>query len=268
MSSDSPRKQINISLAAFPGLRHEKAAERAIESARKGELVEACLGQIAVDHVQLVPQNFGLLTEQLADSLVAAYPEVQFRLHANVRVASRHTLADLSNVQQHGEWFAQAARISQRLKAPAYTAHSGTRVNATLQEMLNNARRAADMFGCPVGVEGQYPVKGNTLLVSSWEEYREVFESGVPYALDLSHLNIVLKQSGRREDNLVKEMLSSKNCIEVHLSQNDGQGDSHQVCDSQPWWFPLLSSIHETTTAFTEGNHLKKRIPNVNQAKI
>lgn len=260
--------QINISLAAYPGMRHEQAAQLAIGSARQGTLVEACLGQIAVSHVQLVPQNFGLLDESLADSLMAAFPEVQFRLHANVRVMPSHCIADLSNLAAQADWFQQAAAISKRLKAPAYSAHSGTRENATLKEMLSNARRAADMFGCPVGVEGQYPDKGDTLLVSSWEEYQQVFESGVPYALDLSHLNIVVFKSGRREDNLVKEMLSCERCIEVHVSHNDGRGDSHQVCDTQPWWFPLLNSIHENSIVFTEGNHLRRRNSNGNQAKI
>jgi hypothetical protein len=251
--------QINISLAAYPGMRHEQAAQRAISSSRQGELVEACLGQIGVSHVQLVPQNFGSLDESLVDSLMAAFPEVQFRLHANVRVLPSHRLADLSNVDMHLDWFTKAAAISKRLRAPAYTAHSGTRENATLAGMLDNARRVADLFGCPVGVEGQYPDRGNTLLVSSWEEYREVFESGVPYALDLSHLNIVVHKSGRREDNLVQEMLSCERCIEVHVSANDGHGDTHQVCTSQPWWFPLLTSIHQKSTVFTEGNHLRQR---------
>ncbi len=259
MNCDAGRPEIHISLAAFPGMRHEQAAQRAVTTSRLGLLQETCFGNISVAHVQLVPQSFGLLSESMADSLMAAYPEVQFRLHANVRVLPSHRIADLANFDAHADWFGQAAKLSQRFRAPAYTAHSGYREHATLEKMLENARRAADLFGCPVGVEGQYPVKGDTLLISSWEEYRKVFDSGVPYAIDLSHLNIVLTKSGRREDNLVKEMLSSELCLEVHVSANDGRGDSHQVCDSQPWWFPMLNFINEKTIVFTEGNHLRKK---------
>jgi hypothetical protein len=262
MSTSSELKKagpvVNISLAAFPGMRHEQATERAVTRARAGELNEKFLGVISTGHIQLVPQNFGLLSESLVDDLMDAYPEVQLRLHANVRVQPSHRVADLANFGSNTDWFECAAAISKRIRAPAYTAHSGLREDATMTSMLDNARRASDLFGCPVGVEGQYPVPGNTLLVSSWDEYRQVFESGCPYALDLSHLNIVVHQSGRREDNLVREMLSCDRCIEVHLSDNEGQGDSHQVCESQTWWYPLLGYINEKTVVFTEGNHLRK----------
>lgn len=258
MNSDR-RPTVHISLAAFPGMRHEQSAERAVSEARLGTLEEGVLGSISVAHIQLVPQNFGLLSETLVDGLMTAYPEAQFRLHANTRVLPSQRVADLSNFGSYQEWFIQAAAISQRLRAPAYTAHSGYRENATMDSMLTNAQRAAELFGCSVGVEGQYPTAGNKLLVSSWDEYQQVFESGVPYALDLSHLNIVAHKSGRREDNLVKEMLNCERCIEVHVSDNDGRGDAHQVCEKQPWWFPMLNYINHNAIVFTEGNHLRKR---------
>ncbi|MGI0013259.1 MAG: hypothetical protein ACREBU_07440 [Nitrososphaera sp.] len=246
-------------MAAFPGLRHEQAVQRAIEGTLTGDLQEPCFGPLAASHVQLVPQNHGLLDEDLVDSLMAAYPGTRFRLHANVRVLQTHRMADISGLDQHRDWFDQAARISLRINAPAYTAHSGARKQADIPTMLDNARKIADLFGCPVGIEGQYPVEGDTLLVSSWEEYQQLFESGVPYALDLSHLNILACKSGKREVGLVREMLNCERCIEVHVSDNDGRGDFHQTCEAAPWWFSLLNSIHENAVVFTEGNHLRKR---------
>lgn len=259
MSSDLSKQTVHISLAAFPGMRHEQSAEKAVSDARQGKLVEEVLGPISVAHIQLVPQNFGMLTESLADSMMAAYPESQFRLHANTRVLTGYRIADLSNFANNQDWFFAAAAISKRLNAPAYTAHSGYRESASLATMLANAQRVSDLFGCPVGVEGQYPTTGDKLLVSSWEEYQYVFESGVPYALDLSHLNIVAHKSGRREDNLVKEMLNCERCIEVHVSDNDGQGDAHQVCTRPTWWLPILDYVNHKAIVFSEGNHLRQK---------
>lgn len=259
MKAEYGANEVNISLAAFPGLRHEQAAELAISKVAAGELSEPVFGKIHANHVQLVPQNFGVLDEELCNSLMAAYPHTQFRLHANVRISQKHTMADLSGLHRHQQWFEQAARISKRLDAPAYTAHSGSRSEASMQQMLENARRLADLFGCPVGVEGQYPVKGDHLLVTSWGEYREVFESGVPYALDLSHLNILAHKSGEFETVMTQEMLACERCIEVHVSENDGSGDWHQICERKLWWHELMPYINKKAVVFTEGNHRHKR---------
>jgi hypothetical protein len=247
--------KVNISLAAFPGLRHQNAAMAAIVGAEQGTLTEPLFGQLRADHVQLVPQSMGLLDEAVCDYLTSTFPETSYRLHANVRVLREHRFADLSNFDQHRDWFAQAARIHHALRATAYTAHSGRRADATLEQMLDNARRCADEWGCMVGVEGQYPTPAAEWLVSSWEEYRMLFESGVPYAIDLSHLNILVHRSGRREDGLVAEMLACERAIEVHLSHNNGRGDTHQVCAEPVWWQPLLDSIHPDAVVFSEGNH-------------
>lgn len=247
---------VHASLACWPGLRHEQAAQRLLQ-----DISEPLLGTLSTAHVQLVPQSFGILTDAAVDSLLAGFPNTRFRLHANVRALSTHRVADLSGYRSHADWFNQAARISQRLAAPAYTAHSGSRSEATLAEMLDNARRCADLFECPVGVEGQYPAKGDPWLVSNWAEYQQVFESNVPYVIDLSHLNILAERSGVRDDALLKEMLACERCIEVHVSDNDGQGDWHQVCEKPTWWLPLLPHINPHAVVFSEGNHRRKRAP-------
>lgn len=248
----------HVSLACWPGLRHEAAAALLHEPVE-----EPLFGRISAKHVQLVPQSLGCLDETLADALRAAHPGTRFRLHANVQVLPRRRLADLSGFALHADWFAQAARISRRLDAPAYTAHAGRRAEADLATLLDHARRCADLFGCPVGVEGHYPTPGDTWLVQSWAEYQAVFESGVPYALDLSHLHILASHTGRFETALVAEMLTCERCIEVHVSANDGRGDWHQVCAEPPWWHPLLPHIHPNAVVFSEGNHRRARSDHV-----
>lgn len=237
-----------LSLACWPGLDYGRVPEMLA-----GTHTEPLFGALSTEHVQLVPQTVGLLDEERVDELLAAFPGTRFRLHANVRVLSRHRMADLSTLDADLDWFLQAARISQWFGAPAYSAHAGYRRNATLAQVLDSTRRCADLFGCPVAVEGLYPDRHGAQWVSSWDEYRTVFDSGVPYALDLSHLNIVAHRYGR-QDSLVAEMLACERCIEVHVSDNDGTGDWHRVCGTPPWWYPLLAHRNPGAVVFSEGN--------------
>ena len=107
---------------------------------------------------------------------------------------------------------------------------------------------------CPVGIEGMYPAKGNPYLCSSWTEYRQLFDSGVRYALDLSHLNIVVRAERRIDAELVKDMLASPNCIEIHVSGNDGSHDQHRAIVGSEWWIGLLDQSHPGAVVFAEGN--------------
>lgn len=125
---------------------------------------------------------------------------------------------------------------------------------ATLDGVFDHARRCADRFGCPVAIEGMYPAKHAAYLISTWAEYRALFDSGLPYALDLSHLNIVAVQSGVRHDALVADMLACERCREIHVSDNDGTGDQHRVGTSPAWWWPLLARAHPGAVIFSEGN--------------
>ena len=238
----------HVSLACWPGLRHEAAAALLREP-----IEEPLFGRLSAEHAQLVPQSMGCLTEAHAEALRAEHPATRFRLHANVHLLPTRRFADLSGFELHAVWFTQAASVSRRLAAPAYTAHAGRRSESSLPRMLEHARRCADLFGCPVGVEGHYPTARDVWLVSSWDEYEAVFESGVPYALDLSHLHILATRSGRHETTLVAEMLACERCIEVHVSANDGRGDWHQVCTEPAWWHPLLPHIHANAVVFSEG---------------
>lgn len=242
----------NISLAAFPGLRHLSAASAALDA----PISEALLGTLSGAQLQLVPQSFGVLDETVIDTLKAAYPATSFRLHANVRVDRSGAVYDLSNFKDSQTQWVRAGDLSQKLGATGYSAHAGLRNSATLADVLDAARRASDIFGCPVAVEGLYPERGSATRqnVSTWDEYRALFGSDVPYALDLSHLNIVAKQSGERNETLVCEMLSCERCHEIHLSDNDGTGDWHQVLTTAPWWWDLVPYFNPSSVVFTEGN--------------
>lgn len=243
--------KVCASLACWPGARYPQAAELVMQG-----LTEPLWGQISATHVQLVPQTLGYLTEDLAAEFRQRWPHTEFRLHANVRVLPQHRFVDLSNVHEHPDWLAQASRVSRQLGARAYTAHAGRRRESSTETMLDNVRRVADAFGCPVGVEGMYPASGNPWLISTWREYQLLLECGLPYALDLSHVHILATHTGRREAGLLRELLSSDRCMELHVSDNDGLHDSHRpCCQPVPWWFEHLTYLNPRAVAFSEGNH-------------
>ncbi|MFT4066710.1 hypothetical protein [Paraburkholderia sp.] len=243
-------RRANVSLAAWPGLRFEEALEAAIRRPSR----EPLLGTLALDHVQLCPQNQGVLTQELAENLCRQFPQIRFRLHANVRVMPARRIADWADWSEPDPYWQTLAARSRSLRAPAYTAHAGRRDRCTLSKLFENARRATALFGCVTGIEGHYPTRNNQNLISDWHEYRTLFDSGIPYALDLSHLNIVAARTRRCELPMVREMLACERCIEVHLSGNNGTGDEHRVLEQEPWWWSLLDFIHDRAVIFSEGN--------------
>jgi hypothetical protein len=246
---------VHLSLAAFPGLRPQEAMHRAADGSHEGWLSEPALGPLSLAHVQLVPQAAGMLDESTVGQLLESWPGVRFRLHANVRLHPGQPIIDLANFRHELPWFVRAAEISALLGAPAYSAHAGCRRDATLDELLDNCRRATDLFGVPVAIEGHYPTAGDKFLVSTWTEYATVLDARVPFVVDLSHLNIVAVQSQSVELGLTAELLASPYRVEVHVSDNDGTGDWHQVCHKRTWWHDLLPGIHPGAVVFSEGNH-------------
>ena len=247
--------QVRTSLACWPGMTHLAAVRAAMHC-----VSEPQVGALLTDHIQLVPQSADVLDDGMAEVLVNTWPATSFRLHANVRVLPRRRLADLCTFDRDLDWFEAAARVHRVLGASVYSAHAGLRRDATLDEMFDNTRRCSDLFCCPVAIEGQYPAAGDDphrFLVSSWLEYRELLDSGIPYALDLSHLNILAHHTRQRDDTLIAEMLASPACLEVHISDNDGRSDTHQVLRLEPWWWPLLRHIHPGAVIFSEGNHCR-----------
>lgn len=215
------------------------------------------LGALSSHHVQLCPQNTGRLDREAATDLWRNFPGITWRVHANVRVEETLRIVDLCDWPQEGTYFRQVAQVSATLKAPAYTAHAGRRTQASLAEVLRYTQEVEQLFGVPVGIEGHYPAPGNPWLISSWGEYRQLLESGVRYALDLSHLHILAVQSGRQERSLVQELLASDRCLEVHVSANDGTADQHLPLTEAPWWWPLLAATHPDAVLFCEGRQAR-----------
>lgn len=260
MSHATLKRPVCVSLACWPATSQTEALQACVNLDGTSPLSEPLWGPLSAAHVQLVPQSRGQIDEALAADLREHYPHTQFRLHANARVQSVHRIIDLADFAREDAraWFHDAARISRALRAPAYSAHSGRRSAGNLATVWEAARRLSDWFECPVAIEGQYPTADGSLLIDSWEEYRQLFESGLPYALDLSHLHILAARSGRQEHGLVADMLASERCLEIHVSSNDGSSDQHRICarpSDPPWWLDLLAHANPQAVIFSEGNH-------------
>lgn len=234
----------NIALGAFPG----KSVSEAMILAKN--MAEA--GIIAIDHVQVCPQNTGILSSDQAKKLRAAYPGTQFRLHANAKVDGWSSLSDLSNIERYSDYMGSLAEVNRLLGATGYSIHAGLVRNADFDKILRNRETLEHLFGCEVAIEGMYPTDNDRYLVASWEGYYELFHARVPFALDLSHAQILAEKSGVKYEQLLADMLSSDCCMEIHVSGNDGYHDQHCVMTGDEFWLPLLDERHERSIIFTE----------------
>ncbi|WP_145930812.1 apurinic/apyrimidinic endonuclease family protein [Acidihalobacter prosperus] len=240
----------NVSLGAWRGLR----VKTAISAARNSS--EPLLGALSVEHVQICPQNPGNLSHEDAEDLMAENPDVSFRLHANVHVEGWPVDADASTFDRYPDYFNRVVDMAGAFRSPAYTWHAGHRKNATLEEIFENTRSLEERMGIPVGIEGMYPSRAD-YLISTWDEYEALFRSGVKYAIDLSHINILVHRTGERNDRLLKRLLSSDRCIEIHLSGNAGDADTHGQLANEPWWWEMLLCANPQATMFTEGGQTR-----------
>lgn len=248
-------RTINASLAMFPGYTCEKALDLAAAG-----ISEPFIGAIAVQHVQLAPQNIGTITEGVCEQLAQRHPGTRLRLHANARILPRHHLIDASNFGPDTRFYFEAlADRSRRLGAPAYSVHAGYKENCSFGQLLDNVRRIQDIFGpdCCVAVEGLYRNAHRPQHMDCWREYEAVLAAGIPQAVDLSHLNIVARAERSHGGALLTELLASRNTIEIHCSANDGRRDEHSQLTEEPWWWASLAHVHPDAVLFTESDQLR-----------
>lgn len=245
--------------ACLPGKRFDDALAQI--SAGIGEPLLGCLG---VCHVQLCPQNYGILNIEDAIRWRQTYANTQLRLHANVRVTHEVRRSALADVNSNTlPWFQKLAEVSNALGSPAYTLHAGERASgATLPQLQRQLHTLCDLFGIPVGVEALYPSGKGKWLLDTWDDHRWLLDSGCYYAIDLSHLNIVRRKSRYLDIGLVKDLLCSPNALEIHISDNDGFRDSHLPLTEPPWWWRLLNDATRagiSAVVFSEGMQRRNR---------
>lgn len=241
--------RVNLSLASLPGMSVFEAMGNLVNK----PIVDPVLGEIKLNHVQICPQNRNLINDSLIADIHSFFPETNFRLHANVQVLNRRIISDWVNYDTDTEYWDALILANNQLCGSGYSAHAGLKRHGSLNHMFDNVRRAQDRFQMPIAIEGMYPNRSQHYHISNWVGYRNLLDSQLNYALDLSHLYIVSTLCGGWESSLVQEMLSSEQCIEVHLSANDGQMDSHQMLTEQPVWWSDLDYANPNAVIFYEG---------------
>ena len=219
-------------------------------------------GALSLDEVQICPQN---CREQLTPDVLAElrelYPNVAFRLHANVRVLEKQLMLDLADYRTRPDYWAALISAHRHLQPRAYSLHAGKRSRASLNDIFCYVQELEDTLGIPVGIEGLYPTPNDHFLLSTWGEYARLLDAGVYFAVDLSHLNIVAHAERRFDMTLTHELLSSPYCMEIHVSDNDGIHDAHLPISTPPWWHSILNNIGQPSIIFFEGNLISSREP-------
>lgn len=244
-------QKIHFSLASLGGINFAEATWRAINQ----PVVARHLGPIDASKIQICPQTRGQINIEAAHRLRLDHPDVEFRLHANVKTQETRKIfdaVDFDNEAFRTRW-EDIRAVSRALNAPCYTLHAGLRGNRTMMDLVDYVRRIEDFMDIPVGVEGHYPTRGHQYLLDSWREYDDLLKSGVSYVIDLSHLNIIVAHEKTIEGDLLAELISSPRCIEIHLSGNDGRRDLHGHLNGDEWWMDFLKLGHSEATIFFEG---------------
>ncbi|OCX67980.1 hypothetical protein A6M27_10290 [Acidithiobacillus thiooxidans] len=240
---------LNFSLgSAFPG----KSVEDAMGLASGIQEVPV-LGEIGLDHVQICPQNYkgGVMGLARLQALQTAYPNTQFRFHANVRILEKGCQYDLGTADQFPEYTEKLVESLDYLGQP-YSLHAAEN-GRPLASQIKVAKQLSAQAGVPVAIEGLYPGHRNNTL-ATWADWERLLEMEASYALDFSHMNIILSQSGGPVPvKLMEDLLASPNCLEIHFSGNNGERDSHQVCQDDEWWLDFLPLIRDETVCFYEG---------------
>ena len=227
---------------------------RSMELIAQG-LTDAVFGKIHIDQVQICPQHAGYIGDDLVEHLLETYPQTEFRLHASPKLKGQtRKIVHVSNAAENMDYFRRADEVNVRFGARGYSIHAGKRSECSFDRMLEQLDMIQQCSSTPIAIEGLYPTKKDLWLMATWEEYEAVAERGFSYALDLSHLNIVAESQGRN-DALVSHLLSSSQCMEVHVSANDGRADSHRPMEALqlPWWMNLLGSANPDAIIFYEG---------------
>lgn len=250
--------------AQFPGV----SFDAALQNIHNG-VEEGIWGPLSSEHVQLCPQSAGVLTEEHAEYLSNKYASTHIRLHANVRVLKEKLTFDMSTWSKDRSYYYQAlADRMLRLGSNMFSLHAGYHSECpSLERFWNNIQyvrecvQEASGGDVDVAVEGLYPSNHTPQWLSSWKEYELLLHKNIPFAIDLSHLKIVAKRENVWESDLVRALLSSPLCVEIHVSDNDGLRDRHHQTHVSPIWMNDFKSapIGNQCVVFSEGNLLPKK---------
>lgn len=242
------KRDISISLGSF--VRHTP-----LEAAKKADagIEVPVLGTIGLGVIQLCPQNRAHIDEATIDELRDHFPDKEIRFHANVQMEETKCIVDVIDFDPGRLYWKRMKDMIRYAGCKAYSAHAGLRKNGTMNQLIDKHKSMMDFLDIPVAIEGHYPAKRNPYLASTWMEWIMMYESGLPFVVDLSHAQIIAHYYKDEALDLMQAMVSSERCLEVHVSGNDSVSDQHRPMRGDEWWLPLLQNLHAGTEIFYEG---------------
>ena len=252
--------KINATSANFPGFSYLEAINLA-----NANIKEGILGKISADHMQLCPQNKGQITENFAEKIKNDFA-IQFRIHANARLLEHLFFFDTSNdlnEEKTQKYLKKLKKINKIINAPIYSYHAGR--NQSWQQAFEQTLKLQDYLKIPVALEGIYPNK-HTYAIADLNDYQKFLNNQIFYAIDLSHLNIVWHHNRHNikfDDflSLTKQLINNNHCLEIHLSDNNGHDDQHQICLKSNWWLEIIKNLklNKNCQVFSEGDQRKNK---------
>ncbi len=70
--------------------------------------------------------------------------------------------------------------------------------------------------------------------------FTSTFTTNIPLLLDVSHVNIWYKNSRGQVEHTIRELLEYKDVRGIHLSENTGRLDSHDMFDKSSWFYKYI----------------------------
>ncbi len=239
---------ISISLGSF----NRAPTLVAATQARNGIEVK-CIGRVGAQILQVCPQQSDLITEASLNALMEAFPGVEIRFHSNIHVITQRVLRDVIDFDASDLYWKRMKALGQHAGVTSYSAHAGFREKGDMTSLFQQQQRMTDFLGVPVALEGHYPVRGNRFLCSDWAEWEAMYNSELPFVVDVSHAAIIANIKRERNDDLIGAMLSSERCLEIHISGNNGIADQHTELSGQEWWWSLIAGRNQESHIFYEG---------------
>lgn len=245
ISSTNSNRLVHISTDCHPNLGYVDSVQKAVNAKARNCLSLPALGELSLNHVQICPKKGSeVLTEDLATDLRAAYPEIRFRLHADVGLSQyrRPPEVDACAYGRNRDYFDKLSDVSKILQADAYTLHAGKKNQSSWDNLLRTIDLMEDEMGIPVGIESGHSQGISTgYWISEIGDYFNWMKSGRKYAINLG-----LSQISEMAIESIARLVESNQCIEVNLPQFD--------TGSTPWWIPVIDYINPSAVIFYEGN--------------
>jgi hypothetical protein len=197
----------------------------------------------------------GPLDARMLASMRVHHPDVRLIAHGAIAVAGR-VHVDLSSMHL-GESPAIVERIMQFMVENGigfWSLHAGHSMHASLDQVIERVRLLGQWSGgrIDVAVEGNPPSPG--ALLSSWDDYRMLLDSGVPYVVNTAHLEILESREGE-DDCVTGRIFALPQCRLVHASGTDGRGLRRWLLADKPWWFARMAGSFGGTV-ISEADHM------------